>query len=104
MPRDKFDHILRILTLWSDEQLDKQDKFSKLRPLIKESNKRFLKFSFNGKNKFIDKSMIPYYGIHGTRQQINKKPILARYNIWVLAEAYGYVVQFKPHQGVKKGK
>ena len=26
------------------------------------------------------------------------------YRIWVLAEVYGYVVQFEPYQGVKKGK
>ena len=28
----------------------------------------------------------------------------AKYNIWVLAEAFGYVFQFEPYQGVKKGK
>ena len=38
------------------------------------------------------------------RQQINNKPIQVGHNIWVLAEAYGYVVQFKPYQGVKKKK
>ena len=26
------------------------------------------------------------------------------YKIWVLAEAYGYRVQFEPYQGVQKGK
>ena len=34
-------------------------------------------------------------------QQINKKPIWVGYNIWFLAEAYGYAVQFKPYQGLK---
>ena len=39
------------------------------------------------------------------RQQINNKSIQEEYKIWVLiAEAYGYVVQFKPYQGAKKGK
>ena len=65
---------------------------------------RDLKFSFNEENKSIDKSMIPYYGTHSGRQRIKKKPIRVGYSIWVLAEAYGYVVQFKPYQGVKKGK
>ena len=35
---------------------------------------------------------------------INKQQARVGYNIWVLAEAYDYVVQFVPYQGVKKGK
>ena len=39
------------------------------------------------------------------RQRINNKSIQDEYKIWVLiAEAYGYVVQFKPYQGAKKEK
>ena len=49
--------------------------------------------------------MIPCYGTHGSRQRINNKSIQDDYKIWVLvAEAYGYVIQFEPYQGVKKGK
>ena len=48
--------------------------------------------------------MIPCYGTHGSRQQI-KKTIQEEYKIWVLvAEVYGYVVQFRLYQGAKKGK
>ena len=37
--------------------------------------------------------------------EINNKPIQEEYKIWVLvAETYGYVVQFRPYQGAKKGK
>ena len=60
--------------------------------MIIELNKRFLKFTFNGENKSIDQSMISYYANHGSRQRINNKPIRVEYNIWVFAEAYGYVV------------
>ena len=46
--------------------------------------------------------MIPCYRIHGSRRQLNKKPIQVEYNIWVFAaEAYGHVVQFIPYQGLK---
>ena len=49
--------------------------------------------------------MIPCYGTDGSRQQINNKLIQEEYKIWVLvAEANGYVVQFTPYQGAKKGK
>ena len=57
---DTFESILRNLNLCHNEQLDKQNKFYKLRPVISELNKRCLKLSFNGKNKFINESMIPY--------------------------------------------
>ena len=48
--------------------------------------------------------MISYFANHGTRQRINNKPIGVRHSILVLAEAYGYVVQSEPYQGVKKRK
>ena len=49
--------------------------------------------------------MIPCYRTYGSRQRINSKSIQEEYKIWVLsAEAYGYVVQFRPYQGAKKGK
>ena len=39
------------------------------------------------------------------KQPKNNKSIQEECKIWVLiAEAYGYVVQFKPYQGAKKGK
>ena len=63
-----------------------------------------LNFLCSGESKSIEKSMIPYQGNHRSRQQINSKPVQMGYNIWVLAEAYNYEVQFEPYQGVKKGK
>ena len=59
-PRDKFERILQNLILCDNKQLDKQDKFLKLHPMINELNKSFLKFSFSEEKKFIDESMIPY--------------------------------------------
>ena len=48
--------------------------------------------------------MIPCYGTHGSRQRINKS-IQEEHKIWVLvAETYGYVVQFRQYQGAKKRK
>ena len=49
--------------------------------------------------------MIPCCGTHSSRQRINNKSIQEQYKIRVLvAEAYRYVVQFRPYQGAKKGK
>ena len=73
-------------------------------PVFLQLNKSFLKFTFNGENKSIDQSMISYFANHSSRQRINNKPVAMGFNIWVLAEAYGYLVQFEPYQGVKRGK
>ena len=49
--------------------------------------------------------MIPCYGTHGSKQRINTKSIQEKYKICIfVAEAYVYVVQFRPCQGIKKGK
>ena len=55
-------------------------------------------------SKSIDESMILYYGIHGSRQRIKNKSIQEGYKTWVLADPYGYVVQFEQYEGAKKGK
>ena len=48
--------------------------------------------------------MIPCYGNHGSNQRINKS-IQEECKIWILvAEAYGYVIQFRTYQAAKKGK
>lgn len=39
--------------------------------MINELNETFLKLFFDGKNKSIDKFMIPYYRTHDSRQRIN---------------------------------
>ena len=69
--------------------------------MIKGLNNKFLKHSFNDENKSIDESMISYFGTHGSRPRINNKPICVGYKFWVLAEAYGYVIQFEPYQNAK---
>ena len=72
--------------------------------MINELNMTFLKFTFNRENKSINQSMISYYLNHDSRQRISNTPVVMSYNIGFLAEAYGYVVQFEPYQGVKKEK
>ena len=72
--------------------------------MINELNRRFLNFSFNGESKSIDESMISYCRAHDSMQRINNKPIRVGYNISVLPEAYGFLVQFEPYHRIKKEK
>ena len=104
MSRNWFKRILRTLHLCDNAKLDNTNKFCKLRPMIMDLNNKYLKHSFNGENKSIDESMIPYFDTHGSRQRINNKSICVGYKFWVLAETYGYVIQFETYQGAKVGK
>ena len=61
MPRDTFKRLLENLNLSDNEQLDKQDKFSKLLPMIIKSDKIFLKAY--------------------SRQRVNKKSMQKEYKI-----------------------
>ena len=45
--------------------------------------------------------MIPYYGKHGEKQHIHRKPIDFAYKLWSLCTSTGYVVRFIPYQGPK---
>ena len=72
--------------------------------MINELKKRFLKFSLNEDNKSIRRIYGSLLANSWLEQIIKSKPIRVGYNIWVLAEAYGYVAQFEPYQGVQKGK
>ena len=51
--RYTFKCIPQNLYLCDNEQFDKQDKFSKLLPVLNKSNRGFLKFSFNRYSKSI---------------------------------------------------
>ena len=104
MSFNMFERILQNLHFCDNIQFDKLEKFSKLRPIINYSNKSSLKFSFNEGSKSIDESMTSYWRTHGSRQQINNKLIQTGYNIWVLSEAHGCLVQFELYQDVKKRK
>ena len=53
MTRNTFERILRNLHLCDNEELYKEGKFLKLLPVSSESNRRYLRFSFNRQNKSI---------------------------------------------------
>lgn len=99
MSRNRFEEILRYLHLADNSNLDSNDKFSKVRPLINEMNKQ-CKINFvTEQNISIDESMVPYHGRHGAKQYLHGKPVKFGYKIWVAATRLGYVVAFDPYQG-----
>ncbi|CAK1593770.1 unnamed protein product [Parnassius mnemosyne] len=87
MTRDRFDFIFRHLHV--NDNLDLQDKYTKVRPLVTLLNKKFLEFSPLEEHYSVDEAMIPYYGRHGCKQHIKGKPIRYGFKAWVGATRLG---------------
>ena len=66
-------------------------------------NKIYLEPSFSAYDKYIDESVAPYFGAHGSHQKINNKPICVGYKILVLENSMD-MLQFDPYQGAQTGK
>lgn len=97
--RDRFQFIMSNLHCNDNTSLDKNDKYSKLRPLFNSLNKRFFDYAPVEENHSFDEAMIPYFGRHSGKQFIRGKPIRWGYKFWVGTLRLGYIVYFDPYQG-----
>lgn len=103
MSRNSFEEMLCFLHLSDNHNLEQNDKFAKVRPLLRHLNERWLLYAPPDSNLSIDESMIPYYGRYGAKQHIHGKPIRFGYKMWSLATAAGYLLQCEPYQGAATG-
>ncbi|KAF2881782.1 hypothetical protein ILUMI_24397 [Ignelater luminosus] len=67
--------IKQCFHLVNNEELDCNDKFTKLRPFINACNKRFIKFGIFSHNLFIEEQVISYLARHSCKIFIRRKPI-----------------------------
>ena len=98
MRRNKFKAILTNFHLADNNCLDEADKFSKVRPLVKHLNKRFLGYSPVEEIYSFDESMCEYYGCHGCKQFLRGKPIRFGFKIWCGTTTLDSLVWFDPYQ------
>lgn len=69
--RNRFREILKNLHFAENSELTQNDKFGKVRPLIKHLNGRFMAYMPKStKNVDVDESMIPYYSQHSYTQSM----------------------------------
>ena len=102
MSRTRFEEIISLVHCCDNNQLDPNDKMSKIRPLNNLINQRCLKFHSDLSFICVDQSMIPYYGRHSSKQRIVGNPVRMGYKMWVLAQSNRYVLQFDLYQGAKE--
>ncbi|XP_009239800.3 piggyBac transposable element-derived protein 1 isoform X1 [Pongo abelii] len=93
--RDRFELIFSNLHFADNGHLDQKDKFTKLRPLIKQMNKNFLLYAPLEEYYCFDKSMCECFD---SDQFLNGKPIRIGYKIWCGTTTQGYLVWFEPYQ------
>lgn len=97
--RDKFEFIMSHIHFSDNTNLDRNDKFAKVRPFFNQLNQTFLANSFLEEDHSVDEAMVPYYGKHGCKQFIHGKPIRYGYKLWVGTTKQGYINWFEPYQG-----
>ena len=87
---------MRYLHINDDAQLDVEDKFSKVHPLLSTINGKFWAYFKipQTQNMSIDESTIPYYGRHSAKQFIQGEPL---YKMRVLTTPLGYLIQFEAY-------
>lgn len=99
MSRNRFEEILRYLHLADNSNLDTDDKFAKVRPMVNHINEQCKSNFIPEQNISIDESMIPYHGKHGAKQYMHGKPIPFGYKAWAAATRLGYVIALDLYQG-----
>ncbi|KAK9729882.1 Transposase IS4 [Popillia japonica] len=84
MSRNRFRDIKQNIHLSDNTNLQKEDKFAKVRPLFDLLNERFLQFGIFSHNLSIDEQMVPYFGRHSAKMFIRGKPVRFGFKIWCL--------------------
>lgn len=99
MSRNKFKAIKRYLHLNNNDDLDTENRFSKLQPFFDILNRNFLKFGIFTPHLSIDEEMAPYFGKHPMKMFMRNKPIRFGFKIWCLCSSEGYLYNFYPYGG-----
>ncbi|CAH2104217.1 unnamed protein product [Euphydryas editha] len=90
---------MRFIHASDNNSLDKNDKMTKLRPLMNNLKQKFLDHTPIEQHLTYDESMIEYFGRHGCKQCIRNKPIRFGYKCWCLNNSSGYLTNFEVYQG-----
>lgn len=103
MSRNRFEEILRYFHISDNNNLDVTDKYTKIRPLWKHLNAKWLEYFPGDPYISIDESMVRYFGRHGAKQHIQNKPIRFGFKVWSMCTRLGYMIQGEPYQGAATG-
>jgi hypothetical protein len=99
MSRNRYLNIKQSLHLAKNSALDKNDKFSKVRPLFDMLQANLIQFGVWSNMLSIDEQMIPYYGKFSCKMYMKNKPIKFGMKAWLLCSDDGYPFCIDLYQG-----
>ncbi|KAJ8881370.1 hypothetical protein PR048_017851 [Dryococelus australis] len=79
--------------------LDGRDKMGKIRPLLNSLNENIIANAPVGKNIFVGKAVILYFGRYGCKEFLRFKPVRFDFKAWVVAQGSGYCLAVDVYQG-----
>nr|CAH7726921.1 unnamed protein product [Callosobruchus chinensis] len=94
MSRNRFLEIKKYIHIADNDHLDKNDKMSKVRPLMNKLNQNFQQWGIFHENLAIDEAMVKFFGRHSSKQCIRGKPVRFRYKNWMICSPTGYAYGF----------
>ena len=91
--KNKFKQMKKYTHHFDNTQLDKSDKYAKVRLLCDITNRSLQQFGFWQLGYSIDEQMIPYFGIHSAKRTVQNKSVHFGYKSFVLAssDCYSYI-------------
>ena len=99
MRRDRFTEIMRFFHVKDNTELDREDKYTKIRPLLSHVKSKFMQhFVPDGSHLSIDEMMIEYFGRSNLKQAHRIKPIRFGYEVFGLCTPEGYLIALSLYQ------
>ena len=97
--RDVFESVLWSIHFATNQELDPEDRFAKIRPIFDNLNSQAQLYLPVGEILSVGAMMIPYYGHHGDKQYIRGKPIWFGFKIWEICDVKGFTRHLEPYCG-----
>ncbi|KAB0803076.1 hypothetical protein PPYR_00046 [Photinus pyralis] len=104
MSRNRFLEIKKYIHLANNSCINRQDKMSKIRPLMSLLNQKFQQWGVFHQNLSIDEAMVKFFGRHSSKQYIKGKPVRFGYKNWALCSCTGYCYSFDTYCGAKNSR
>jgi hypothetical protein len=99
MSRARYHEIKRFLHFNDNANIDKNDRFFKVRPLYEALNDALQQFGIFSHELTIDERMVKYFGRHGCKMYMKGKPVKFGYKLWMLTSFDGFPFHILPYQG-----
>lgn len=104
MSRNRYKEIKKYIHFNDNSQIEKDDKYFKVRPLYDILNNSLNQFGVMSQQLTIDERMVKYFGRNSLKMYMKGKPVRFGYKLWMLCTFDGYPLKIIPYQGRSEAK